>query len=40
LLRPFAIRARALRLGNHRARGYELKDFAPAFAQFLDPAPR
>jgi putative DNA primase/helicase len=40
LLAPLGIRARALRIGSHRARGYQLTDFAKAFAQFLDTGPQ
>ena len=35
LLRPFAVEARTVRIGEARAKGYPLEDFSDAFARYL-----
>ena len=35
-LRPFGISPRAMRIGNTRAKGYDVADFSYTFAHFLD----
>jgi putative DNA primase/helicase len=36
-LRPFGIAPRTMRIGNDRVKGYELADFADAFARLISP---
>ncbi len=38
-LHPLVINSRTLRLKNHRAKGYDVADFADAFAQCLQNGP-
>jgi putative DNA primase/helicase len=38
-LRRFRIGSKTIRIGENRAKGYELTDFAEAFARFLAPEP-
>ena len=39
-LRPFGISPRAMRIGNTRAKGYDLSDFADSFIRFLEHGSR
>jgi hypothetical protein len=34
-LKPFEVTSNTLRIGDRIAKGYELKDFADAFARYL-----
>jgi putative DNA primase/helicase len=40
LLKPFGIRPKTVRIGDDRAKGYELEDFKDAFSRYIPPRNR